>query len=79
MRAERAFLAVLDGSCRTPIAGHARIAGGDLSFRGLIARPDGSEAFEVSRAGSAADAEDLGADAGAELKSRASPGFFVPA
>ena len=45
--AERAFLAVLDGSCRTPIAGHARIAAGAVAFRGLILRPDGSEALET--------------------------------
>src|SRR3977135_2742324 len=49
--AERAFLAVLDGSCRTPIAGHARIAAGAVAFRGLILRPDGSQALETSRAG----------------------------
>jgi hydroxymethylbilane synthase len=75
--AERAFLAVLDGSCRTPIAGHARIVAGAVSFRGLILRPDGSEAHETSRAGAVADAVKLGADAACELKSRAAPDFFV--
>jgi hydroxymethylbilane synthase len=75
--AERAFLAMLDGSCRTPIAGHARIIAGAVSFRGLILRPDGSEAHETSRAGAAADAAKLGADAGRELRSRAAPDFFV--
>jgi hydroxymethylbilane synthase len=75
--AERAFLAVLDGSCRTPIAGHARVVAGALSFRGMILRPDGSEAHETSRAGAAADAAELGAEAGRELKSRAAPDFFV--
>jgi hydroxymethylbilane synthase len=75
--AERAFLAVLDGSCRTPIAGHARIAGGGVAFRGLILRPDGSEALETSRAGPVAEAAALGADAGRELKSRAAPDFFT--
>src|SRR5205085_10500903 len=35
LAAERAFLAVLDGSCRTPIAGHAIVTGDALSFRGL--------------------------------------------
>jgi len=75
--AERAFLAVLDGSCRTPIAGYARIAAGTVSFRGLILRPDGSEAHETARAGAAADAAKLGADAAQELKSRAAPDFFV--
>ena len=43
LAAERAFLAVLDGSCRTPIAGHAAIARDASSFRGLIAKPDGSQ------------------------------------
>jgi hydroxymethylbilane synthase len=75
--AERAFLAVLDGSCRTPIAGHARIEAGMMSFRGLILRPDGSESHETARAGAIADAAKLGADAAHELKSRAAPDFFV--
>jgi len=79
---ERAFLAVLDGSCRTPIAGHARIAAGAISFRGMILRPDGSEAHETERSSAAAgssagDAARIGADAGHELKSRAVPGFFA--
>jgi hydroxymethylbilane synthase len=76
LAAERAFLAVLDGSCRTPIAGHARVSGGVVRFRGLIAKTDGSEALEVSREGASADAAALGADAGRELKSRAGLGFF---
>jgi hydroxymethylbilane synthase len=75
--AERAFLTVLDGSCRTPIGGHARVNGGTVRFRGIIVKPDGSEAFEVSREGPRAQAAELGADAGRELKSRASDDFFV--
>ncbi len=75
--AERALLKVLDGSCRTPIAALAEVdASGGLSFRGLAARPDGSQVLETSRNGSAADAEALGRDAGEELKGRAGPGFF---
>ena len=74
---ERAFLAVLDGSCRTPIAGHARVAGGTIAFRGLILRPNGSEVHETTRNGAAAEAAALGADAGRELKGRAAPDFFV--
>jgi len=73
---ERAFLAMLDGSCRTPIAGHAVLSGDAISFRGMILRPDGSEAFETSRAGNRRDAAALGADAGAELKRRVPPDFF---
>ena len=78
LAAERAFLAVLDGSCRTPIAGFATLGGGRLRFRGLIARPDGSETFAAEREGAAADAAELGADAGRELKHRAGAGFFAP-
>ena len=77
LEAERAFLAVLDGSCRTPIAGHAVVEGGRLSFRGMILRPDGSEALETRRAGDRREAAALGADAGAELRGRAPPGFFA--
>ncbi len=77
--AERAFLAVLDGSCRTPIAGHATVAGERLRFRGLIAKPDGSEIFDTERDGAVADAAALGADAGQELKRRAGANFFAPA
>jgi hydroxymethylbilane synthase len=73
---ERAFLAVLDGSCRTPIAGHAVLDGDAISFRGMILRPDGSEAFETSHTGQRRDAVALGADAGAELKRRAPADFF---
>jgi hydroxymethylbilane synthase len=74
--AERAFLAVLDGSCRTPIAGHATIAAGRLHFRGLIAKPDGSASFECTREGLASAAAALGADAGADLKARAGADFL---
>jgi hydroxymethylbilane synthase len=78
LAAERAFLAVLDGSCRTPIGGHATIAGGTLRFRGIIVKPDGSEAFEVSREGRRETAAELGADAGRELRDRAGADFFIP-
>ena len=75
---ERAFLAVLDGSCRTPIAGHATVAAGRLQFRGLVAKPDGSEVLETRRDGNAGDALGLGADAGRELRARAGADFFAP-
>ena len=75
--AERAFLAALDGSCRTPIAALAVLdARGRLRFRGQILRPDGSEALDAARVGGAGDASALGADAGDELRRRAGPGFF---
>ncbi len=78
LAAERAFLAVLDGSCRTPIGGHGRVNAGVVRFRGMIVRPDGSEAYEVSREGRSDDAAKLGADAGRELKARARADFFAP-
>jgi hydroxymethylbilane synthase len=74
--AERAFLSVLDGSCRSPIAGYATVSGDTLDFRGMILTLDGSEAFETTRSGSRRNAAELGADAGRELKSRAGPDFF---
>ena len=77
VRAERALLAALDGSCHTPIAGHAEIvAAGRLHLRALVARPDGSECLRTERAGLPGDAERLGEDAGAELRARAGPAFF---
>jgi hydroxymethylbilane synthase len=75
--AERAFLTELDGSCKTPIAGHARLVDGELRFHGLIVKPDGSCAYEAIRTGPAQDAQGLGADAGRELKYKAGPDFFV--
>jgi hydroxymethylbilane synthase len=73
---ERSFLAALDGSCKTPIAGHAAIAGDAVQFRGLIARPDGSAAHDIAGTGHRKDAKTIGAEAGRELKHRAGPGFF---
>jgi len=77
LAAERAFLAVLDGSCRTPIAGHAVVSGDNLKFHGMILRPDGSEELETRRHGDLSQAAALGADAGTELKNRAPPDFFL--
>jgi hydroxymethylbilane synthase len=73
---ERAFLDVLDGSCRTPIGGLAEVADGRVRFRGIIVRPDGAVAHEAAREGVAADAVRIGGDAGAELKARGGPDFF---
>jgi hydroxymethylbilane synthase len=74
--AERAALAALDGSCRTPIAALATLAGGGLSLRVAIFTPDGGRLLETSRDGAVADAERLGHDAGSELRARGGPGFF---
>lgn len=73
---ERAFLAVLDGSCRTPIAGHARVESGTIRFRGTVLRPDGTDAVEIALEGVARDAERLGHQAGHEIKNRLLPGML---
>lgn len=65
---ERAFLAALDGSCRTPLAGHAIIGSGRLSFRGHALTLDGTHCFETTREGTLADAERMGREAGEEVK-----------
>jgi hydroxymethylbilane synthase len=74
---ERAFLAALDGSCRTPIAGHAVIDRGLLSFSGVILTPDGSRCHEIKTDGPASDAAAIGREAGKEIRSRAGAAFFA--
>jgi len=75
--AERAVLAALDGSCRTPIAALATLQDGRISLRAKVLRPDGSEALETTREGDVADARALGQDAGDELKQKAGPDFMT--
>ena len=67
LAAERAFLARLDGSCRTPIAGLATVVDGVLHFAGEILLPDGSAAHAIERQGTIAHAAKLGDDCGAAL------------
>ena len=73
--AERAMLAALDGSCRTPIAGLAEIVGGRLILEGLLLKPDGSAEVRAKTSGDPAQAEMLGAELGCELRRRAGSGF----
>jgi hydroxymethylbilane synthase len=77
LAAERAYLAELDGSCRTPIAGYARLEEGRLTLRCQVLREDGSESFEARVAGAPADAARLGAEAGRELLGRLPPGVLA--
>ncbi|MCB4821229.1 hydroxymethylbilane synthase [Roseicella aerolata] len=77
-RAERAFLAALDGSCRTPIGGHARLLpNGDLHLTGLVARPDGSFLLKRAATGPAADAARLGAELGRSLRADSPADLFA--
>jgi hydroxymethylbilane synthase len=75
--AERALLGVLDGTCRTPIAALARLAGGGLTLDAMVISPDGRTLHRTGRTGDASAAHALGADAGAELRARAGAGFFA--
>lgn len=74
---ERAFLDTLDGSCRTPIGGHAKVEADRVSFRGIILKPDGSEAHETLRSGAVAEAEAMGRSAAEELRERGGAAFFA--
>jgi hydroxymethylbilane synthase len=76
LAAERAFLARLDGSCRTPIAGLGEITNGRLRFRGMILLPDGSRVFATQRDGAMSDGERMGREAAEELLRRAGPDWL---
>jgi hydroxymethylbilane synthase len=77
--AERALLAALDGSCRTPIGGYARLLeDGSLHLTGLVARADGTFLLKRTATGEAKDAEALGRELGRELKAGSPPDIFLP-
>lgn len=76
--AERALLAALDGSCRTPIGGYARLLpDGTLHLTGLTARPDGSFLLKRSETAAIADAQRLGAELGASLRRDSPADIFL--
>ena len=64
MLVERSFLAVLDGSCRTPIGGHALIRGSEILFHGEILKSDGSLVHKNVWSGSISEPEAIGIEAG---------------
>lgn len=77
--AERAFLRVLDGSCRTPIAAFASIANNMMTFRGMVLSTDGQTAFDrscVLEAPDDASAAKLGREAGLALREEAGESFL---
>ena len=77
--AERALLAALDGSCRTPIGGYARLLDdGSLHVTGLVARTDGSFLLKRAATGAKADAGLLGHALGLELKADSPADIFAP-
>ena len=75
--AERSMQQVLDGSCSTPIGGHARVIDGVLTLTGLVARGDGSFLLKRTVSGSPADAARIGAELGASLRADSPADIFV--
>ncbi len=77
LTAERAFLAKLDGSCRTPIAAHATLGGdGTVALHGVILTPDGKGMHETRQAGDTDGAAEIGRLAGEAVLAAAGPHFF---
>jgi hydroxymethylbilane synthase len=76
LAAERAFLAALDGSCETPIAGLAELDGTTLRLRGEILRPDGSEVLTADQTCPVEDGAKLGEAMARDLLAQGGPGFF---
>jgi hypothetical protein len=76
LTAERAFLRVLDGSCKTPIGAYARVEAGNVAFHAIVLKPDGSRFFETAASGPLAEAASLGQTAGQELVAQIPAGFF---
>jgi hydroxymethylbilane synthase len=78
LAAERAFLRVLDGSCKTPIGANARVEAGNVLFRAIVLKPDGSKFFETAASGPMAEAALLGEAAGRDLAAQIPADFFDP-
>jgi hydroxymethylbilane synthase len=76
LAAERAFLATLDGSCETPIAGLAQLEGNSMFLRGEVLRPDGSEAIDDAVRCPIEDGPEAGREMALRMLERAGPGFF---
>jgi len=73
--AERAMLAALDGSCRTPIAGLAAVADDRLTLEGLLLEADGSAERRARISGTIGEAVMLGRTLGSQLRREAGTGF----
>lgn len=74
---ERAFLAKLDGSCRTPLGGLATLEGETIHFKGEILKPDGTDVHTIADSAPLTEAATLGAACGDILKERGGPDYFA--
>ncbi len=78
IEAERAMLAELDGSCRTPIAGYSEILEkGELVLWASLLSPDGKERFDVQGTARPEDGPKLGRELGQKLREMAGPNFVA--
>ena len=73
---ERAFLGVLDGSCKTPIGGYADISFGTIHFHGTLAHPDGNPSIDYRTRGPLTDAVKIGTEAGQYIRREAPSGLL---
>ncbi|WP_210529351.1 hydroxymethylbilane synthase [Rubellimicrobium arenae] len=76
LAAERAFLAGLDGSCQTPIAGLAEIEGDRLRMRGEILKPDGSRVLSDDTTGPLEEGAEIGGIMACQMRHEVGPNFF---
>ena len=76
INAERAFLAELDGSCQTPIAGLATIEGSSLKLTGQVLRTDGSDSISETASSNIEDGPELGRELAQKILAQAGPNFF---
>ena len=65
--AERTFLRVLGGGCRTPIAALGKVEGNILRLTGMVAAPDGGRLLRADMEGNAGDPEKVGTLLGQKL------------
>jgi hydroxymethylbilane synthase len=70
VKAERAVNAELGGGCHVPIAAYAEIQDEQLTLRGLVGQPDGSEVLFAEAAGPLSDPEAVGRTAAQDLLSQ---------
>jgi hydroxymethylbilane synthase len=78
--AERGLLAVLEGSCKVPIAGHGTLLGDRITLRGLVANLAGTIviADEITgEAGNPSAARELGLKLGKQLVARGAGGILA--
>jgi len=76
LKCERSFLKGLDGSCRTPLGGLAKIVSEKIDFSGAIASPDGTLYYHVEMSGARTDAVQIGIAAAEKLRRDAGTNFF---